>query len=120
MLSNQLYDNFALVLRAPEILNVTPIRYNKTKRSLECESSNSLFQKICFIFIVTCLESFAHVIQAIILWNQRELDIMNQLIAFRFGSLVMFVALSIPTFLSKELAEIVNDHFIFFRHLQCK
>lgn len=120
MFSNLLYENFAFVLKITKHFNVSSIRYNKNKRILQCDPEKALKRKMSFVFILICFRLFTHLIYVTILWNQRNLQIMNQLLVFQIGTVLMTIGLSIPTYFSEDLCSIVNVHLIFFRYLQRK
>lgn len=120
MLSRQFFVDINFVLKFSEYFNVSPIRLNKTNNLFQCDESPKIKAKMRINFFTLCLSFSAMIFVAFIRYKENNLDVMNQIFAFQFGSMIMLIVLSISTFFSNDVCFLLNGHIIYFRYLQRK
>lgn len=120
MIYNQFFVDIAFVLKCAKFFNVSSLRLNRTTQKFHCDDSPKTKRKIHWNFFTMCCYFLGMIIVAFLRYKEHNLDVMNQVLAFQFGTMIMTIVLSSSTFFSDEICTFLNAQMKFLRYLQCK
>ncbi len=120
MFSKTFFNNLSLLLSLQRYFKVSLISFKSSTKLLCCESCPKSKRVVYLNFATICTWFICGMIHAAFLYAEKSLNLMNLILAFLFGAVIMIVVWTILVFSPFNTCRFINGHIIFFQYLQSK